>query len=238
MLKILYQDDALVVIHKPAGLLVHRTHLASDAAAFALQMLRDQIGQHVYPVHRLDRPTSGVLLFGLDSETTAVLKQQFTERQVDKSYLAVVRGFTAAHGRIDHPLRKPRDHYKRPEQYAAAEPLEAISDYERLATIELPIPVRPYETSRYALVKVKPHTGRTHQIRRHMAHISHPIIGDSRYGDGAHNRSIRENFGCERLLLLAHSLTFTNPHTSQPLTVTTTPDEDFQQLLDAFGWSL
>ncbi|MCB0035727.1 MAG: tRNA pseudouridine(65) synthase TruC, partial [Anaerolineales bacterium] len=110
------------------------------------------------------------------------------------------------------------------------------SDYEQLATIELPIPVRPYDTSRYTLVKVKPHTGRTHQIRRHMAHISHPIIGDTRYGDGAHNRSIRDHFGCERLLLLAHALTLTHPHTAAPLTITTTPDDDFQQLLDAFGW--
>lgn len=236
MLQILYQDEALVAIHKPAGLLVHRTYLASEAAEFALQLVRDQIGQHVYPVHRLDRPTSGVLLFGLDSESTAALKEQFTERRMSKNYLAVVRGFTSEYGRIDHPLRKPRDHYKRPEQYATAEPLEAVSDYERLATIELPIPVRPYDSSRYALVKVKPHTGRTHQIRRHMAHISHPIIGDTRYGDGAHNRSIRDHFGCERLLLLAHSLTLTHPHTAAPLTITTTPDDDFQQLLDAFGW--
>ena len=238
MLKILYQDAYLIVIHKPAGLLVHRTYLAADAEQFALQLLRDQIGQHVYPVHRLDRPTSGVLLFGLDSETTAALKEQFTERQVRKQYLAVVRGYTAESGRIDHPLRKPRDYFKRREQYATAEHKEAVSDYETLAQIELPIAVRPYQTSRYSLVRVMPHHGRTHQIRRHLAHISHPIIGDSRYGDGAHNQSFRDHFDSNRLLLLAHVLTFIHPHTAETVTLTTDLDEDFKRILDKFDWSL
>ena len=228
MLTILYHDEDYLAVYKPAGLLVHRTQLArkgegDDTAV--LQLARDQIGQYVYPIHRLDRPTAGVLLFGLHEEAARELRQQFDAQAVRKTYTAVVRGYTQEKGEIDHPLRKPSHYYPSSAAYQSATPLPARTSYTRLATAELPIPNSRYPTSRYSLIQLRPHTGRTHQLRRHCHHIAHPIIGDTRYGDGVHNQIFREHLGCQRLLLVATHLEFTHGRTGHPLCITAPLDE-------------
>jgi tRNA pseudouridine65 synthase len=214
-LQILFQDNHLIAIHKPAGILVHRTRISQDRQ-FVLQMLRDQIGQWVYPVHRLDRPTSGVLVFGLSPESAHLLVQQFEQRQVVKKYLAVVRGYTEESGRIDYALREEQ----------GKELQQAITDYRRLATVELPYPVGRYQSARFSLLEITPKTGRMHQIRKHMKHIFHPIAGDTTHGDGKQNQLLRERFGINRLLLTATSLRFNHPHSGTKTGINTEPESE------------
>lgn len=167
MIEILYQDDDLVVVNKPAGMLVHRSWLDSHETVFVMTTLRDQFGCHVYPVHRLDRPTSGALLFALSSEVARTLSVQFEQHTVEKSYLAVVRGYLLGAGRIDYPLKVKLD--KIADKFADTDkaPETAITDYQNLATCELPIISTPrYATSRYSLMSLTPITGRKHQLRR------------------------------------------------------------------------
>ena len=235
-LTILYRDDALVAIDKPAGLLVHRTVLDRHETRFAMQMLRDQIGRRVYPAHRLDRGTSGVLLFALDRDVARALGEQFEAQGVDKTYLAVVRGHPAESGRIDHPLRRQYDDYEfRPEQsVGAAQP--AITDYRRLAVAEIDQRVDRYPSSRYALLELKPQTGRRHQLRRHLKHLAHPIIGDATYGKGRHNRLFQELFGSHRLLLACLEMRLTHPVSGLPLTLRAPLAADFVGVLSKLGW--
>lgn len=235
MLPILYHDEDYLVVDKPAGMLVHRTRLAADDAPCALQLVRDMVGQHVYPAHRLDRPTSGILLFAMHSAAASYLREQFDAHAVRKLYWAVVRGYTATHGRIEHPLRHPKGYYSSPADYQAAEARPALTSYTQLSQTELAIPCGPHPTSRYSLVALEPHTGRTHQLRRHMHHIAHPIIGDTRYGHGDHNRLFRDHFGCERLLLAAVSLQFTHGRTGQPVHITAPLAPDFASVIQAVG---
>ncbi|MEZ4483021.1 MAG: pseudouridine synthase, partial [Syntrophotaleaceae bacterium] len=234
-LEILYRDEHLVAINKPAGLLVHRSPIDRRETRFALQILRDQLGQRVYPVHRLDKPTSGVLLFGLSPDAAYRAAEAFASRRVGKKYLAVVRGHSAEQGTIDYPLRDEPD-----QRAAKAPPVEARAartDFRRLATVELPIPVGRYATCRYSLVEARPLSGRRHQLRRHFKHLAHPIIGDTTHGNGQHNRFFRQQFDCHRLLLAATELSFIHPYTDHPLTVKASLAEDFSALLAALGWS-
>jgi tRNA pseudouridine65 synthase len=226
MLELLYKDADYVAIDKPAGLLVHRTNIDRHETRFALQMLRDQIGDRVFPVHRLDKPTSGVLVFGRTPEAAAALAARFEAREVEKHYLAVVRGYTPESGRIDHALATDRGRQK------------AVTSYRRLATVELPHAVGRYPTARYSLVRVAPETGRTHQIRRHMKHIFHPIIGDRKYGDDRHSRFFESRFGCERLLLHASYLRFTHPGTAGNVAIDSPLPPAFRSVTDAIGWDL
>lgn len=224
--EMLHQDERLCAIRKPAGIMVHRSNIGSDRE-FVLQKLRDQLGQRVWPVHRLDRATSGVLLFALDPDTARALGQAFTERRVDKRYLAVVRGWTEEQGVIDHPLAKHRD----------AEPRPATTGFRRLATCELPIPVGGFETARYSLVEAAPETGRRHQIRRHFKHISHHLIGDTTYGDGRHNRLFRRHLHCHRMLLHASRLEFDHPADGCRLRLEAPLEGEFARVADeVFGW--
>lgn len=225
-LDILYRDEWLVAVHKPSGLLVHRSPIAPESENFALQIVRDQIGQWVYPLHRLDRPTSGVLLFALDSETARLGGALFTERQVEKRYLAVVRGYTLEEETIDYPLRE-EPHL--PEQ-------QAVTRYRRLATVELPIPIGRYPSARYSLVEVWPETGRFRQIRKHFHHIFHPLIGDISHGEGRHNRLFREHFDSHRLLLYATDLHLSHPRSGNPLQLHAPLDANTQNLFAALGW--
>jgi len=234
LLPIIYQDQHLVVIDKPSGLLVHRSRLASDAKVFAMQLLRDQLGQHVYPLHRLDRPTSGLLVFALDSDTARLVNEQWAERIVEKTYHAVVRGYVDDGGIIDYPLKEELDKIADKDARGDKEAQQAETEYRCLKRIELPFKVsKKHDTSRYSLVELKPKTGRKHQLRRHMSHIRHPIIGDSRHGEGRHNRFFRDQFGCDRLLLAATQIRFQHPHSKEILDLSIDiPDE----LLRAFAY--
>lgn len=235
-LDILYRDDDLVAVHKPSGLLVHRSDIDRHETRFAVQSVRDQLGCRVYPAHRLDKPTSGVLLFGLTPAAGRTLSQAFEAQTVDKRYLAVVRGWPDEGGDIDHPLRRIVDHYAPGEVHDDSPPQAALTRFRRLATIELPWAVDRYPSSRYALVELDPQTGRRHQLRRHLKHISHPIIGDATYGKGRHNRAFAEAFGVSRLLLACTRMSFAHPADGRPLTVVCPPAADFLQVVDALGW--
>lgn len=211
-LTILYQDDYFVAVDKSAGLLVHRSWLAREARQFAMQMLRDQLGQHVYPVHRLDRPTSGILLFALDPDSARQMSELFAQRLVSKLYHAVVRGYMPEHGQIDYPLSEKLDKIADKHARTDKPAQSAVTDYMTLQQVELPFAVsKKHPTTRYSLVQLSPKTGRKHQLRRHLAHINHPIIGDTTHGDGRHNRFFREHFDSQRLLLAATGLEFKHP---------------------------
>jgi len=234
---ILYRDDHLIAVNKPSGLLVHRSPIDKHETRFAMQLLRDQIGQRVYPVHRLDKPTSGVLLFALDQTTARLMMPVFSEAGVEKQYLAVVRGYTSESDIIDYPLKEQLD--KMTDALADRDkPAQlAITTYQRLATTEIAQPLGRYPTARYSLLSLSPKTGRKHQIRRHMKHIFHPIVGDTTHGDGRHNQFFRDVFDCHRLLLAATQLSFVHPLTEQRLVITASLDAAFEQVLNRLGWA-
>ena len=217
-------------------MLVHRSWLDRHETQFVMQTLRDQIGQLVYPIHRLDRPTSGVLLFALNSEIANLLCLQFEQKQIEKQYLAVVRGYMTGNGEIDYPLKvqldKIADKFSQPDKA----PQSAVTFYEGLQTVEMPYGVGRYATSRYSLVRLIPQTGRKHQLRRHMKHIFHPILGDTQYGDLHQNRALMEHTGCTRLLLHAEKLTFVHPLTQRPMTIQAGLDAQWQNLMQTFQW--
>lgn len=196
LLAVLYQSSALVAVDKPSGLAVHRGH--SRDTVHALQLVRDQLGAYLYPVHRLDRATSGVLLFALTADAARTLGDAFSRGAVKKRYLALVRGAPPEFVRVDHALSR--------EDGKPAQP--ATTNIRTLARY-----------GRYALVEATPETGRTHQIRRHLKHLSCPIIGDVRYGKGDHNRLFRARYGLHRLALHASSLTLADPATNDEVTI-------------------
>ena len=233
-LEILYQDDYLVAINKPSGLLVHRSEIDRHETAFALQILRNQLGRKVYPVHRLDKPTSGVLVFALSSEMASLMVDQWRERAVEKRYLAIVRGYMPEFTHLDYAMSPPVDKYAKNE--VPKPPQEAITDFRCLATVELPVAIDKYPQSRYALVEAMPHTGRKHQIRRHLKHLSHPIIGDARYGKGHHSRYFRDHLNAGRLLLHAWNLAIQHPVTGEPLSFSARLDDVWESLVTRFEW--
>ena len=235
-MKILYRDEHLIAIDKPAGLLVHRSLIDRHETRFAVQLLRDQIGRRVYPVHRLDKPTSGVLLFALSEDAARRMGAIFDGDTVRKTYLAVVRGYTEERGHIDYPLREEPDRMTDALADADKPAQPAITDYRRLATLELPVSDGRHPTSRYSLLAVTPRTGRRHQIRRHLKHIFHPVIGDTTHGDGRHNRIFREHLHCRRLLLTALELRFPHPDSGTELHIRAPLDAEFARIAALFGW--
>ena len=208
MLGILYLDDYLAIVHKPAGWLVHRTPLDKGETRFVLQALRDQLGRPVWPLHRLDKGTSGVLAFALDALSARTLGLRFESGEgLKKTYRAMVRGWPDAAGLIDHALKRmPDDMRSEREEIQAAQ-----TRYTTLRRGELPIRHGDFATIRWAEVELQPLTGRRHQLRRHMKHIAHPIIGDATHGKGPLNRAIAEHIGCNRLWLHALSLELRHP---------------------------
>ncbi len=228
MLEIVYQDETIVVINKPAGMLVHRTPVDQGETIFAVQSLRDQIGVKVHPIHRLDKPTSGLLVFALDMETLKALQVQFTDKRVEKVYWAVGRGHLHGNGTIDYPLKREVDRYSKFETEASQ---SAITHYQCLAKTELPIPLGRYPTTRYSWVELKPETGRKHQLRRHMAHVRHPIVGDTPHGDGLQNRFLREQFEVHRLLLHPREFSFSHPDPRERITLIASLDDAFRNTL-------
>lgn len=221
-LPILYLDEWYVVIHKPVGLLVHPTRIAEATAETVLPIICGQLGKRVYPVHRLDRATSGALVMALSSEAAGKLSSQFESRSVEKTYLAVVRGwFRPPEGVIDRQMRQ-----------WPGEPLQdAVTRYRTLSAAELPIPVPPHPSSRYSLIEVHPETGRRQQIRRHFSGVAHPIIGDTSQGDRHHNMVFRERFQCDRMLLMAVGISFHHPWLDRRLRIACPPDEKVEQTL-------
>ncbi|MCW8310992.1 pseudouridine synthase [Sphingobacterium thalpophilum] len=220
-LEILYQDDVIVAINKPHGLLVHRSSIARDTSEFALQLLRDQLGQTVYPAHRLDRKTGGVLLFSLNKETDQYLQKSFQEHQIDKKYLAILRGFAPTDGVIDYPLKKENGTLQ-----------DAKTTFRLLANSELPVPFGKFPTSRYSLVEANPLTGRMHQLRRHFAHIFYPIIGDRPHGCNKQNKFWKETYQMDTMLLHASQLTFKHPLSNHMIHIKAPLQADFQRVLD------
>lgn len=229
----LYRDEWLLAVHKPAGLLVHRSPIDKHETEFALQYARAlNGGEHVYPVHRLDRPTSGLLVFARDAQTASQLGQAMMDNAVEKTYVAMVRGWTPEAGVIEHALKEHAV-----DRRLKHEPLpvrEALTRYQRVATTQIPVEIEGYPSSRYSLVALYPETGRKHQLRRHMQHISHPIIGDTNYGRTRHNQYFAERFGQGRLMLTATELRFAHPVTGEPLHLRATPDAEFMRVLSIF----
>lgn len=219
-LEILYQDDHLVAINKPHGLLVHRTRIASDATEFALQLLRDQLGRKVFPIHRLDRKTAGVLLFGLDAETVRLVQHSFQTRAVEKRYLAIVRGYFPTEITVDYPLTNDRNSTQ-----------EAVTFFKKIAQTELPIPFGKYASSRYSLVAAYPQTGRMHQIRKHLNHLRHPIIGDRPHGCNKQNRLFLERWQMNTMLLHAQSLRLPHPTEHHTLLLNAPCSDEFGRML-------
>lgn len=212
----LHSDEHLIVVNKPSGLAVHRGWAAD--AVNAMTLARDMAGRWVYPVHRLDRGTSGVLVFAFDSETAAMLQEQLRGQSVKKRYVALARGLVPDEGSIDHPVpRSPK-----------GPRVEAVTRFRRLGVA----------LDRYSLIEALPETGRLHQIRRHMKHISHPLIGDTRYGDGRENRRLREEYGLHRLALHAAELRFVHPHTGAALEVSAPMPDDLRAPLERLGFEL
>ncbi|KTS72513.1 tRNA pseudouridine(65) synthase TruC [Pantoea stewartii] len=236
MLEIIYQDAWLVAVNKPAGWLVHRSWLDRHETRFVMQTVRDQIGQHVFTAHRLDRPTSGVLLMGLSSEVGRLLSQQFEHHHMEKTYHAIVRGWLEGSDRLDYPLVEELDKIADKFVSEPRAPQPAVTDYAALATVEMPVAISRYPTARYSLVELKPQTGRKHQLRRHMSHLRHPIIGDSAHGDLRQNRGAAAHFGASRLMLHASSLSLNHPVTGEPLLIRAGLDPVWQRVMEQFGW--
>ncbi|WP_272681926.1 tRNA pseudouridine(65) synthase TruC [Providencia sp. PROV129] len=237
MLEIIYQDEYMIAVNKPAGMLVHRSWLDSKETVFVMQTLRDQIGQYVYPVHRLDRPTSGILLFALSSDIARLLATQFEKHQLEKTYHAIVRGYLTDEQTIDYPLLEELD--KIADKHATREPVlqECITHCRPIATVECPVAIGRYETARFSLVELTPQTGRKHQLRRHMSHLRHPIIGDSKHGDLRQNRGVTEHFSVSRLMLHASQLNLSHPITEENISLVAPWDAQWISLIEQFGWS-
>lgn len=225
-LQILFEDEFLIAIHKPNGLLVHRTKIAIDAEEFALQILRDQIGQRVYPTHRLDRKTSGVLLFAKDEETNREMQMQFMEQEVSKTYKSIVRGWTEDEGTIDYALTTDKGKVQ-----------DAITHYKTVERSEIDLPNGKFSTARFSLVELTPETGRMHQLRKHLAHIFHPIIGDRPHGCNKQNKLFLEHFSMIEMMLHAENLRFKHPKTGEVILVQSEIQGEFKRMLGELGFS-
>ena len=219
-LDVIYRDDYLIAVNKPPGLLVHRSSIANDVSLFALQLLRDQIGRPVYPAHRLDRKTSGALLFSLDKASDSKMQQLFAARQTHKTYLAVLRGYAPGEGEIDYPLKKENGIIQ-----------DARTRFWTLATAEIALPSGKHQTSRYSLVKALPETGRMHQLRRHFAHILHPIIGDRPHGCNKQNKLWKQTFNMDTMLLHASNLRFKHPVTGSDVIIEASLPPEFRRAM-------
>ncbi|KHD87536.1 MAG: pseudouridine synthase [Bdellovibrio sp. ArHS] len=227
--KILFQDENFFAIDKPAGFFVHPPELSPypvPREKICLYHLRKHFNQEVFPVHRLDAPTSGVLLFATSRDSARELNRLFAERKMQKTYQAVVRGFVEDEGRIELPL----------EINDGKEIVEASTLYKRLGAVELPFPVgKKYPTARYSWVEVQPVTGRWHQIRRHFDRIAHPLLGDIDHGDSHHNRFFRDHLGIKGLCLKATSLRMISPWSQQEVTIQADPCEKWDRIQKLFS---
>lgn len=226
---ILHLDDHVVVVDKPAGMPVHRSRMVGDGDVYLIDRVRELVPGPLHLIHRLDRGTSGAVLIGRNAEVAGVLGRQFMARDVDKRYLAVCRGWPDEEGEIDYPLPGVRENSERK---------HALTRWRRLHTVEVPIAINRYPQQRYALVEASPETGRYRQIRRHFAHLRHPLIGDTSHGRTEHNRLYKQYFGVHRLLLHAWRLGFTHPNDGARIEIEAPLDAEYAGLLARFGWDL
>lgn len=225
---IIYQDDFCVIANKPNNVLVHHSHHSRNKLeeASLLQLLQEEIDIKLFPVHRLDRKTSGAILLAKKTEYVADFQALFTTQEIQKIYYGIVRGFSPDIKIIDSPVKgRDADVYK-----------PAETQLKTLANITLDIPVKPYDTSRYSLVELSPKTGRLHQLRIHMNKISHPLINDAKYGDKNHDLMYGKEFNCFNLFLHAGRLNFTHPFTEEKLTIKAPFSSDWQQIFEQFEW--
>ncbi len=227
MLEIVYQDEDLIAINKPHGLLVHRSKMANDATEFALQLLRDQIGRQVSPVHRLDRKTSGLLLFAFEKQVEIAMHKQFQEGVVAKKYLAILRGYAPDQLDIDYPLAKENGTLQ-----------EAFTSFKTLQRAEIAVAFGKHETSRYSLVEATPKTGRMHQLRKHFAHIFHPIIGDRKHGCNKQNKFFKEQFEMTTMLLHASELAFNHPVTGLEVKLKANIQDEFKRMAELMSFHI
>jgi tRNA pseudouridine65 synthase len=228
-LEILYEDDYIIIVNKPNNILIHNSYYARNIKEpTLLDLLFEQLNHHFFPVHRLDRKTSGVLLLTKNKTTVSLFQELFNSNSIQKTYLSIVRGFIDKTIKIDTPVKNPETMaYK-----------EANTYCEPLLTKSLNIPVKPFDTSRYSLVKLIPTTGRMHQLRIHMNKISHPIVCDSKYGDRFHNRMFEEQFNCNNIFLHAYTLNLKHPITQKQLTINAELPTDWYTIFNKFKWKI
>jgi tRNA pseudouridine65 synthase len=226
LLEIVYQDEDFIAINKPHGLLVHRSPIAADASEFAIQLLRDQIGQKVYPCHRIDRKTGGVLLFSLHEKGNILMQKQFMNNEVKKTYHAIVRGFAPEEMRIDYALTNDKGKTQ-----------DAITDLIRLNTCELEVAHGKHSTSRYSLLELHPQTGRFHQLRKHLAHIFHPIIGDRPHGCNKQNKLFLETWEMNTMLLHSTSITLVHPIQNKEITIQSTFHSEMERMIQLMNFT-
>ena len=237
MLDVLYEDEHLIAVDKPAGMLVHPSWLDKQADQFAVSEAAKIAGQKLHTLHRLDRPTSGVLLFGKHPEVARRMQTQFMDQSIQKEYICIARGWTKNEGVFDQPLKEQHD--KIADKFADPDkpPQPAVTEYLKLGHTELAIPVSKYPKARYSLLLARPKTGRKHQIRRHFRKASHHLLGDTRFGDGRHNKFFIQNFDWRELCLRSVSMTFSHPMVSdQTLVIRSGLNSTWQQLLEQLGW--
>ena len=224
-LQVLFQDEHFAAVFKPAGMMVHRNEFDRTGPA-VVQAARRQFGRRVYPVHRLDRATSGVLILAFSPEACGALAKSFSERTVHKGYLTIVRGFSPDQGFIDKPIRQRETDITQTAQ----------TQFRTLAKAVWPLPIGDFAEARFSLVAVRPLTGRRHQIRRHLRGLNHPIIGDTRWGDGRHNRYFRTHFSSRQLLLTANELALCQPFSDEQIRICAPIDSEFLRLAEIFSW--
>ena len=227
---VLFEDDYIICVSKPNNIVVHHAYHSRNVSEedSLLQLLFNQFGHKFYPIHRLDRRTSGIILLAKQTKYVSKFQELFTNNEIHKTYYGIVRGHSPESKIIDSPVKgRDSEVYK-----------EAETHLKTVATVIVNIPVKPYESSRYSLVEMKPTTGRLHQLRIHMNKISHPLIGDSKYGDKNHNTMFIDNFNCENLFLHAYSLEFTHPFSIEKLLIKSSLPNDWNIVFERFKWSV
>jgi tRNA pseudouridine65 synthase len=227
-LEIIFEDAYLICVNKPNNMLVHHAHHSRNVAdeIALLQLIQEEKGIKVYPIHRLDRKTSGIILLAKETSKVSKFQELFTNNEIEKTYYGVVRGFSPDFKTIDSPVKgRDANVYK-----------EALTYLKTLEQIVLNIPVKPYDSSRYSLVELKPKTGRMHQLRVHTNKISHPLIGDIKYGDKNHDVMFDENFGWKNMFLHAGKLEFIHPFSEEKLTLKAPFPKDWISLFEKFSW--
>jgi tRNA pseudouridine65 synthase len=227
---ILYEDDFVIAVSKPTNMLVHHSFMARNQSheQTLVGLLQEKYEQQYFPIHRLDRKTSGIVLCAKEKAFVAPFQALFMSDQIQKVYYGIVRGFSPKSGVIDSPV-KGRD---------AKVHKTALTHFKTLANVTLPIAVQPFPESRYSLIKLFPKTGRMHQLRVHLNKISHPLIGDPKYGDRFHNRMFQAEFKMSNLFLHAASLAFTHPFLEKEISIECVFPKDWQEITKRFDWDL